>query len=100
MAAYLIEFQDKMANTLQKVQKQSFIDLYMTYLKSCTGHSSEEFNFLYLSFENVSKLTGNDLKGIFFVKAEGNLLNFLYLLALHNFLWNSLKGKCKQNFLK
>ena len=48
----VIKVQNRMANTLHEVEQKSSIYCYMTDLKTCTGDSSEEFNFWFLSIKS------------------------------------------------
>ena len=64
----------------------------MTDLKTCTEQDSEELNTWLLSTDEVSELTGYELKEICFAKAEDTLLNFYTPSPCKKF-WNSLKEK-------
>ena len=48
----LIADQDRMRNTLHRVQQQFSIDDYMNDLKACTGYSSDKFKSWLFSVEN------------------------------------------------
>ena len=81
-----------MTNTLHCAQQQCSTNGYMNDLHTCFGNNSNEFVSWLLSIEKVVKSIENGPKDICFVKAEGNLLKFFYLLPI-NFLWNTLKEK-------
>ena len=44
MMAHLLEVEDRMMNTLHKVQQKGSPDHYKNELKTCTGDSSIKFN--------------------------------------------------------
>ena len=77
MTSHLLEGQDKMTNTSQRVQQQSSIDSYINALKSCTGDRSDEFNHRVLSARKLSKVTGNDHKGICLPKPKETLTFYI-----------------------
>ena len=54
----------------------------------------KNFNSCLLSIEKWSKLTWNNPKDIYFIKAEGNL-KFIFSIPLKKFSWKSLKKKMK-----
>ena len=81
----ILEAQDNVTNTLNKVQYQSSIDRYLNDVKTSTGDSAEEFNSWHLSVEEVSALMHSDPKEICFGKAEVNL-KFLYCMNLKKIL--------------
>ena len=44
-----------MANTLRKAQQQTSIDMYMTVLKICIRHDSEEFSYWLLNEQDITQ---------------------------------------------
>ena len=72
----MLEMQDKITNTLPKVQHQSTTDRYMNDLKTCIGHNAEEFSSWLLSVEKVSTLANCGPKEFCFKKQKEILKSF------------------------
>ena len=95
----MLEVQDRVTNTLNKVQHQSTIDRYMNDLKTCIANNVEEFNSWLLSVEKVLALRNSIPKESCFKKVEGNLLKFLYPFNLNRCSWFTLKERMRAKFL-
>ena len=72
---HMLEVQDRVTNTLHRVQHQSTMDRYMNNLKTCMGNSTEEFSFRILLVENMASLTISNPKEIYLKKEKEISLN-------------------------
>ena len=66
MTSHLHIIQDRMTNTLHRIQQQSSIDCNINDLKTCTGDSSDKLNSWLLSAEKQQNSAETNLKLISF----------------------------------